>query len=437
MKLMVQLTTVLIIVQLAMAPTATAEVPRMINYQGWLTDAAGAPLDTTVAMVFSIYDSNLGVTSKWTETHSSVTVSNGLFSVLLGMGTPPVPIEDSVFNQPERWLGITVGTGAELRPLIRLASVGYSHRVSTVDGATGGVVSGDVTIQSDLDVDGDIHSSGTISSGNSITIDGTLNTISSSTEKISFTDDSLVNIGGLGVGTSAISTHGVVIVKTLDVTAPTQAKGLLAQITNPGSGWTWGGDFKVEKQNEGTCFGVTGLADLDGGQTGDIAVGAQGYATSNVNATGMWGYASVDSSGSGVSMGGSLYAYNHSMAGTQMAYGVFSEASSDQGMAYGGWFRAGPASGTATHYGIYATALGAGPTYAGYFDGRVTVTDRVGIGTTNPQGALDVSSTTGAFIVPRMTTAERDALTAVNGMIIYNTTDNQFNFYENGAWVTK
>ena len=61
----------------------------------------------------------------------------------------------------------------------------------------------------------------------------------------------------------------------------------------------------------------------------------------------------------------------------------------------------------------------------------------VGIGTTSPQGALDVSSTTGAFIVPRMTTTQRDALTAVNGMIMYNTTTNQFNFRENGAWVTK
>ena len=61
----------------------------------------------------------------------------------------------------------------------------------------------------------------------------------------------------------------------------------------------------------------------------------------------------------------------------------------------------------------------------------------VGIGTFSPQGALDVSSTTGAFIVPRMTTAQRNALTAVNGMIVYNTTANQFNFYENGAWVTK
>jgi hypothetical protein len=68
---------------------------------------------------------------------------------------------------------------------------------------------------------------------------------------------------------------------------------------------------------------------------------------------------------------------------------------------------------------------------------RITTTGRVGIGTTSPEGALDVSSTTGGFIVPRMTMPERDELTGVNGMIIYNTTTNQFNFYENGTWVTK
>jgi len=61
----------------------------------------------------------------------------------------------------------------------------------------------------------------------------------------------------------------------------------------------------------------------------------------------------------------------------------------------------------------------------------------VGVGTTDPEGALDVNSTSGGLIVPRMTTAQRNALTPVNGMIIYNTTDNAFNFYENGAWVLK
>ena len=64
--------------------------------------------------------------------------------------------------------------------------------------------------------------------------------------------------------------------------------------------------------------------------------------------------------------------------------------------------------------------------------------NRVSIGTASPatSAKLDFTSTTGALLVPRMTTAQRDALTAVNGMIIYNSQTNAFNFYENGAWVT-
>jgi len=34
-----------------------------------------------------------------------------------------------------------------------------------------------------------------------------------------------------------------------------------------------------------------------------------------------------------------------------------------------------------------------------------------------------------------LTTTQRNALTAANGMVIYNTTDNKFQGYENGAWV--
>lgn len=59
----------------------------------------------------------------------------------------------------------------------------------------------------------------------------------------------------------------------------------------------------------------------------------------------------------------------------------------------------------------------------------------VGIGTTNPQGILDLTSTLGALIVPRMTPAQRDALPEINGSIIYNITAEKFNFRENGAWV--
>ena len=58
----------------------------------------------------------------------------------------------------------------------------------------------------------------------------------------------------------------------------------------------------------------------------------------------------------------------------------------------------------------------------------------VGIGTTTPLGILDLTSTSGAFIVPRMTAAQRNNLPVINGSIIYNTSSNEFNFLQNGSW---
>ncbi len=58
----------------------------------------------------------------------------------------------------------------------------------------------------------------------------------------------------------------------------------------------------------------------------------------------------------------------------------------------------------------------------------------IGTGTPNTSSALDITSVTGSLLIPRMTTTQRNALTATNGMLIYNTTDNKFQGYENGAW---
>ena len=54
---------------------------------------------------------------------------------------------------------------------------------------------------------------------------------------------------------------------------------------------------------------------------------------------------------------------------------------------------------------------------------------------TNASVGLEVQSTTKAFLLPRMTAAERGALTAVNGMMVYDTTNNAVYAYENSSWV--
>lgn len=54
---------------------------------------------------------------------------------------------------------------------------------------------------------------------------------------------------------------------------------------------------------------------------------------------------------------------------------------------------------------------------------------------TNSSVAFEIKSTTRAAVEARMTTTQRDALTAINGMTIYNTTTDKFQGYAGGAWV--
>jgi hypothetical protein len=59
----------------------------------------------------------------------------------------------------------------------------------------------------------------------------------------------------------------------------------------------------------------------------------------------------------------------------------------------------------------------------------------VGIGTTNPNAPLEVSSTTGGVIMPRMTTTQRNAIASpANGEMVYDTDLNKFYGYANNAW---
>lgn len=50
---------------------------------------------------------------------------------------------------------------------------------------------------------------------------------------------------------------------------------------------------------------------------------------------------------------------------------------------------------------------------------------------------LDVSSDTAGMLIPRMTTTQRDAISSpAEGLLIYNSTEDKFDYYNGGAWRT-
>ena len=62
-----------------------------------------------------------------------------------------------------------------------------------------------------------------------------------------------------------------------------------------------------------------------------------------------------------------------------------------------------------------------------------TIDGQVGIGTSTPEGALDIVSTNSGVITPRVANAAA-VTTPVNGMVVYDLSLNCFNFYKNDAW---
>ena len=119
-----------LIILIFLTGLCSAEIPKLINYQGMLTDNSGNPLNGTYSITFKIYNAESDGTKKWEETQSTVSVSNGLFNVILGSVTP-INLDFS----EDYWLDITVG--AEHMPTrLKFTSVGYAYRARWADTAS-------------------------------------------------------------------------------------------------------------------------------------------------------------------------------------------------------------------------------------------------------------------------------------------------------------
>ncbi len=106
---------------------ALAEIPQVVGYQGRITDNSGVPVDDgTYTMRFRIYTAATGGALLWDSSNQSVTLDDGIFSVLLGES--PQPAISLAFNQ-DYWLSVQFD-GEYQNPRKRLASVGYAYMAS-------------------------------------------------------------------------------------------------------------------------------------------------------------------------------------------------------------------------------------------------------------------------------------------------------------------
>jgi hypothetical protein len=116
--------------------SATSTVPGLLNYQGYLTDSGGNPIDGAYAIKFAIYDAPTGGTELWSETQLAVQINDGQLSALLGETEPISPTLFATY--PDTFIGVTLGSDPEMTPRQRIHSVPYA--MHSEDGVPAGTV---------------------------------------------------------------------------------------------------------------------------------------------------------------------------------------------------------------------------------------------------------------------------------------------------------
>jgi len=415
---------VFLILIFAFSTLSYGDVPQMISYQGKITTAAGALVDTTVGMRFTIYDDSTGFNSLWDEFQDSVKVEKGCFSVLLG-SVDSIPI--SVFDGSVRYLQIKVGDDDPMTSRKPIVSTAYAFRAATVQ--PGGIDCSDcddrfVNVQGpdSVFVDSGTAFLGTADGsstwpGIAIGIRGYASSTSTGHVYGGFFTTSSSGTGmhcGIwseALGSSSATTFGACTKAENTSTGP--AVGLACQAENMSTGEAIAGNFFAFASGSGVHYGVVGASE---GSASASTYGSKGWA-SNISSGDVYGgyfsttdrgtgdhtgvYAGALGSSSSPTYGSMGYADNTSdgqaygghfttgASGTGIHTAVFGDGSGNSsssvigvhgfaqnpstGNVYAGYFRAS-STGTGIKYGVYAQA-DTGVGYAGYFAGDVKITD--------------------------------------------------------------
>lgn len=117
-----------------------AAINPQINFQGKLTNPDGTNVaDGSYSIMFSLYSVASGGTAVWSETQTGVSVSSGVFQVSLGSITA-LPGGVNFASSP-LYLGVKVGSDAEMTPRIQFTAAPYAFNASNADNL-GGIAAG-------------------------------------------------------------------------------------------------------------------------------------------------------------------------------------------------------------------------------------------------------------------------------------------------------
>ena len=120
---------------------SSAEIPRLISYQGKVTESGQPVSDGSYTMRVRIYNDATSGSLRWDSGNQTVQVTDGIFTILLGeSGQPTLNLS---FDE-DLWILVTF-EGDDQSPRQRLASAGYAYMASGIVPGTeviGAVTSG-------------------------------------------------------------------------------------------------------------------------------------------------------------------------------------------------------------------------------------------------------------------------------------------------------
>jgi hypothetical protein len=144
----ITVTILLLVAQASLLVSARAQVPGIINYQGRVIDA-GTNFNGTGQFKFALVNGSAGTTNYWSNNGTttgqpaaavSLSVTKGLYSVLLGdttLANMTTAIPSAVFTNSDVRLRVWFSDGSgfqQLSPDQRLAASGYAMSAATVPG---------------------------------------------------------------------------------------------------------------------------------------------------------------------------------------------------------------------------------------------------------------------------------------------------------------